>query len=107
MTRFSVFDTNVVLAAVRSMSGASRALLTRALLPSDQQILPVISQPLLLEYEDVLKRPENVAVHGLTEDEIVRLIDAFVYSAGRIAAIYFRTRPTLRDPNDELVWKLP
>lgn len=85
------------------MSGASRALLTRALLPSDQQIWPVVSQPLLLEYEDVLKHPENVVVHGFSESEIARLIDAFIYSAGRIAAIYFRTRPTLRDPNDELV----
>ncbi len=78
-------------------------MVTRALPPSDQEILPVISQPLLLEYEDVLKRSENVAVHGPTEDEIARIVDAFIYSAGRIAAIYFRTRPTLRDPNDELV----
>lgn len=30
-------------------------------------------------------------------------MDAFIHSAGRIAAVYFRTRPSLQDPNDELV----
>lgn len=50
-----VFDTNVLVAALRSKRGASFQLL--AMLPSSK-FKPTISVPLYFEYLDVLMRPE-------------------------------------------------
>jgi predicted nucleic acid-binding protein len=48
-------DTDVVVAAVRSASGASRWLLEAVRM---QRATALVSVPLLLEYEAVLSRPE-------------------------------------------------
>ncbi|HEY0385322.1 MAG TPA: PIN domain-containing protein, partial [Pyrinomonadaceae bacterium] len=50
-----VIDTNVLLAGLRSKRGASYRLLS---LIGDARWQLNLSVPLLLEYEDVLKRPE-------------------------------------------------
>ena len=49
-----VLDTNVLVAALRSSSGASRQLL---LALRDRRFAAVVSVPLFLEYEATLKRP--------------------------------------------------
>ena len=52
-------DTDVMVAALRSNTGASRQLLISALRKRFDLLLSV---PLILEYEAVLKRPEHLRV---------------------------------------------
>lgn len=49
-----ILDTNVIIAGLRSSAGASHAIL---LAIHRRQLTPVISVPLLMEYEEVCKRP--------------------------------------------------
>ena len=60
-----VLDTNVLVAASRSSQGASYALL-QAL--RNRQFIILLSVPLMLEYEAVLKRPEQLAVSIRSQD---------------------------------------
>jgi predicted nucleic acid-binding protein len=94
-----VLDTDVVVAAVRSRLGASRAWL-RAILAGEAMLL--LSVPLALQYEAVLKRPEHLAGSGATVAEIDTLHDALAAICEPVAISYL-WRPTLRDPDDEMV----
>jgi predicted nucleic acid-binding protein len=62
----------------------------------------LLSQPLLLEYEAVLSRPEQMEVHGQSLQQISDFLDNFVAQSIRVS-FDRRLRPQLRDPNDELV----
>ena len=62
----------------------------------------VVSSSLLLEYEAVLLRKEQVAVHGLTTKAIQKFLVALTRVAIK-ARIAYRYRPQLRDPDDEMV----
>jgi predicted nucleic acid-binding protein len=64
---------------------------------------PLISPPLCLEYEDVLRRRE-VLPH-LTETDARDFIDYFV-SQSIECRIHFLWRPFLPDPKDDLVLEL-
>ena len=68
------FDTDVIVAALRSRSGASNAIL-RALRLG--QLEAVASVPMLLEYEAVLLRPEHRQAAGMTVDGGERLLGWF------------------------------
>jgi len=94
-----VLDTTISVAAFRSHSGASRKLLE--LVPA-RAFPPVVSPALYLEYESVLTRPEQLAVHGVSPQ---RIEQALVYFAGFTdkVRIHFSYRPQLRDENDEMV----
>lgn len=95
-----VFDTNILYSALRSRNGASFALLS--LLPDDKFAVNV-SVPLVLEYEDVLKR----AVDELRFDfhEIDQLLDNICAMANR-HEVFYLWRPFLSDPCDDLVLEL-
>jgi hypothetical protein len=58
-----VLDTDVMVAALRSNTGASRQLLTYALTKRFDLLLSV---PLMLEYEAVLKRPQHLRTAAAT-----------------------------------------
>lgn len=94
-----VLDSSVVVAALRSRYGASNALLQ---LVATGKLTPVCSPPLFLEYEDVLLRPEQRLVHGLSEEQIEKFLAAL---AGWIepVEVHFRWRPQTTDPGDEMV----
>lgn len=62
----------------------------------------LLSQPLLLEYETVLSRPEQIEVHGQSLQQISDFLDNLVARSIRVS-FHRRLRPQLRDPNDELV----
>ena len=62
-----------MVAALRSNTGASRQLLVSALSKRFELLLSV---PLILEYEAVLKRPEHLSAAGATRDEIDAILDA-------------------------------
>ena len=68
-----VLDTDVLVAALRSDRGASRALLVRAL---EGHCLPLVSVPLMIEYEAVLTRPEHLLASRLSHADVQTLLDA-------------------------------
>ena len=94
-----VLDTNVLTAGLRSRNGASFVILQ---LIGQQRIKPLVTVSLFLEYEAVLKRPEQMSVHGLSEPQVDRLLAGFLSIAEPID-VHFRWRPQLSDPKDELV----
>ncbi len=94
-----VMDASVLIAGIRSQSGASYALLG---LVAERRVTLLATPPLFLEYEDVLKRPEQFMAHGHSHDEIDRVMTALAIILEPIE-IYFRWRPQLRDPDDEMV----
>lgn len=56
-----VLDTSVLVAGLRSSLGASSRLLG---LVADGVLRPLVSTPLFLEYEDVLKRTDHLHAMG-------------------------------------------
>ncbi len=94
-----VLDTSVVVAGLRSRSGASRLWLESVLLG---QYVLLLSVPLVLEYEDVMLRPESLAAFGLKVREIGEVLDALCAVAEPVELNYL-WRPLLRDPGDEMV----
>lgn len=94
-----VLDTSVVIAGLRSKSGASRCWISAIL---DRQYTLLLSVPLILEYEAVATRPANMSVHGLTKLEVGELLDAMCAVAVQVELNYL-WRPMLRDPDDEMV----
>jgi putative PIN family toxin of toxin-antitoxin system len=89
----------VIAAALRSRHGGANALLRSV--PAGKLRL-LASPPLFLEYEDVLLRPEQRLVHGLSEEEVEAFLAAL---AGWIepVEIHFKWRPQTTDPGDEMV----
>jgi putative PIN family toxin of toxin-antitoxin system len=98
MHRF-VVDTDVMVTALRSISGGSNAILRKV---AQQEIRPLVSSSLLLEYEAVLKRPEHRLVHGLSLENIDAFLNAFASSCEAVE-VSFRWRPQLSDANDEMI----
>jgi putative PIN family toxin of toxin-antitoxin system len=94
-----VLDTDVLVAAIRSPGGAS-ATLVRAIRRGQATLL--LSPPLLFEYEAVCQTTEHRSASGLSAGEIDRLLDALVFLAEPVTT-YFRWRPQVRDPDDEMV----
>lgn len=94
-----VLDTDVLVAALRSDRGASRQLLLAAL---ELRVVTLISVPLILEYEAVLTRPEQLKAFGLTVGEVNSILDALVAAAEPVT-FRFLWRPQLKDPSDEMV----
>jgi hypothetical protein len=70
-----VIDTDVLLSGLRSESGASRIILIAVL---EGIILSLINVGMLLEYEDVLKRPENLLASGLMLATVDGILDDWV-----------------------------
>ncbi len=65
-------------------------------------MIPLATPALFLEYEDVLKRPEQREISGLT---VVQVDAALASLAATIepVEVRFAWRPQLADPNDEMV----
>lgn len=94
-------DTNVLFAALYSSKGASRSLLEYLL---GGRIRTVLSTPLLFEYEDVLKRNQDVL--SLSDQEIEVVLDNLC-ALSDFHKVYFLWRPYLPDPKkDDLVLEL-
>ena len=94
-----VLDTSVIVAATRSDAGASRQLLLAALQGRFELLLSVA---LTLEYEAVLKRPEQLAATRGTPQQIDKLLNAMIAVARPVHRQFF-WRPLLQDANDEMV----
>lgn len=94
-----MLDTNVIVAAMRSPSGASAALLRAA---RRREITPLANVALALEYEATSRVAEHRLAAGLTMDEVMVFVDAVIAMAEPVESHYL-WRPQLRDPADELV----
>lgn len=94
-----VLDTNVLVAAGRSRQGAVFALLKAF---RDGRFRIMASVPLFLEYEAVLKRPEQLMVGRRTEALVDAFLDALSLRTEPVH-LHFLWRPQLRDPADEMV----
>jgi putative PIN family toxin of toxin-antitoxin system len=96
---FVVLDTNVLVSALRSRRGASFAILRRI----GEAWTPLVSVPLILEYEAVgLREAELLNIPAQTVEAIIRAFCFF----GRETPVYFRLRPFLADPGDEFLLEL-
>jgi putative PIN family toxin of toxin-antitoxin system len=95
-----VIDTNVLVAALRSSRGASFRLLMQL---GSKAFDVYISVPLILEYEDAVKR--LIGEIPLTEQEIDDILD-YICAVARHQELHYLWRPTLRDPKDEMVLEL-
>lgn len=94
-----VLDTDVLIAGLRSPTGASAALLALAI---DGLLEFALTVPLAIEYEAVCLRQEQRDAFGLNEEQIRTVLDALI-SAAIQSPSFFTWRPQLRDANDELV----
>jgi putative PIN family toxin of toxin-antitoxin system len=94
-----VLDTDVLVAAFRSETGASRQILLAA---QDRRFELLLSVPLMLEYEDVLRRPEHLKASWASEEDVVDVLNGLALVCTPVT-IAFRWRPALPDPNDDMV----
>ncbi|CTQ33124.1 putative toxin-antitoxin system toxin component, PIN family [Jannaschia rubra] len=92
-----VLDTNILVAALLSESGASRRILRLCL---EQQVTPLVGAALFAEYEDVLARNELFQRSVLDAAEREVLFDALM-SVSTWTPVYYLWRPNLPDPGDD------
>ncbi|MFP4077084.1 MAG: putative toxin-antitoxin system toxin component, PIN family [Halochromatium sp.] len=94
-----VLDTDVVVAALRSPNGASRRLME---LLRAGRIRAVATVGMMMEYEAVLMREEQLAATRLTTSELASFLDGLAALMVPVET-HFLWRPQLSDPNDEMV----
>lgn len=94
-----VLDTDVIVAAMRSPSGASAALLLAAL---EGRFSLVANVPLVIEYEATCLRQIHALAAGLSESDIRQFLDGIAALVEPVET-HFLWRPRLRDPADEMV----
>ncbi len=93
----AVFDTHVLVAGLRSASGASYQII----LAADRGEFEIaLSVPLLIEYEDVTSRPESGI--PLPPAAITDIINRLAMISHR-QLIYYLWRPILPDPKHDMV----
>lgn len=94
-----VLDTDVVVAAMRSPTGASAELLRQIDAGRAAMLLTVA---LALEYEAICTLAEHRLASRLSASDTGIYVDGLIGLAEPVRS-YFRWRPQLRDPGDELV----
>jgi putative PIN family toxin of toxin-antitoxin system len=94
-----VLDTSVLVSGLCSALGASYRILQ---LIDQGKLKPLVSVALFIEYEAVLKRPEQRLAHGFSEDDIDEFLGDFARKLIPVE-VHFRWRPSLSDPADDFV----
>jgi len=97
-----VLDTVVVVSAGRAKTGASAELVRRAL---NRDFDLLLSAPLVLEYEAVLKRASHLQASGYSLDDVDTLLLRLCELSIKVTLGHFR-RPATSDPGDEHVLNL-
>lgn len=92
-----VIDTNVIVSGLRSRAGASYRVLS---LLGDKGFTPVVTVPLVVEYEQTLCEP-RVKIQ-FSKEEIGRYID-YLCSVSECRKVHFLWRPLLSDQKDDMV----
>lgn len=94
-----VLDTDVVVAALRSPSGAAAELMRRA---RRGHVTLAASVSLFVEYEAVCSRQRHLEAAGLKLTDVGIFLDALAFLIQPVK-IHYLWRPQLHDPADELV----
>lgn len=94
-----VLDTNVLVAGIRSRTGASNPLLVAGFRGRFEWLCSV---PLFYEYEDVLSRADFLLDAGVTRADMATFLTD-VAGTVRPVEMRFLWRPQLRDAGDEMV----
>lgn len=94
-----MLDTDVVVAAMRSPTGGSAELLRQI---DGGAAVMLLTVALALEYEAICTLAEHRLASGLTATEAGIYVDGLIAMAEPVKA-FFRWRPQLRDPGDEMV----
>ena len=94
-----VFDTNIIIAGTISPNGASYQLLNEII---NNRFKLITSVPLMLEYEDVLKRKNMLDRSGLSNMDIDVLLNMIAKTSIHQIS-HFLWRPQWRDAKDEMV----
>lgn len=94
-------DTSVVAAGFRSRNGASHVILGWV---AERLLVPLLTPALFLQYEEVLKRPEQLKASGLSLGQVNQSLSALA-SAAEPVEVHYLWRPQLPDPGDELVFE--
>ena len=94
-----VIDSNILVAALRNRNGPYFALMQ---LVRQDRITMCCTPALFLEYEDVLKRTDQLRASALLAEDIDAILNEL---AGLISPVttHYQWRPQLRDPADEMV----
>jgi putative PIN family toxin of toxin-antitoxin system len=94
-----VIDTSVVVAALRSNKGASWQLMAEVF---NGKIDLLVSMPLMMEYQAVLTRPEHLLARKFQLPDVQHFV-RLIADVAKPVTPYFRWRPFLPDPNDDMV----
>jgi predicted nucleic acid-binding protein len=92
-----ILDTNVIVAAMRSRSGASHHLL---LTIGHARWQCVVTPALMYEYEEVARRPGNAP--GLSPQDITNILD-LIFRESHRQLVWFSWRPLSSDPGDDAI----
>lgn len=95
-----VLDTNVLVSAMLSRRGASYALLN---LIESAAFAVCVSVPLVLEYEDALRRD---AIKGRVTSSSVDDVLDYMCEVAEKHPVHYLWRPHLKDPKDDMVLEL-
>lgn len=95
-----VIDSNVLVAGLRSNKGQAFRLLQ---LVGTGQFVTHLSVPLVLEYEDVLLRPELALPVSVA---VIEAVINYHCAVSQHHQIFYLWRPFLRDPQDDMVLEL-
>ena len=95
-----VIDTNVIVSALKSQNGYSYNLLS---IIDDKRFQVFISTPVVLEYEDALKREKSKIT--LTKSEIDDVLN-YICLVAEQRKIYYLWRPFLKDQKDDMFLEL-
>lgn len=93
-----LLDTCVIVAAIRSHSGASRVVVDLA---STGTITAVLSDALVSQYEEVIFRPEN-RVPAWSDEHLHALLSSLLVPSDWVQT-HFSYRPLSQDAGDEMV----
>ena len=102
MSEKVVIDTSIMISALIGKRGASREVIRRCL---TGEYMPLISNPLFQEYEDVSSRRRVRKACPLGAGEIRDLLNSF-YSVCSWVPIYYLWRPNLHDEGDNFLIEL-
>lgn len=92
-------DTTVVIAGLRSPTGASAELLRMA---RRKEITLLASVPLFVEYEAKSTEAEHLSAAGLSREDAEAFLDGLAAIVEPVT-IHYSWRPQLSDPADEMV----
>jgi putative PIN family toxin of toxin-antitoxin system len=97
-----VIDTNIFVSAIMNAEGAPRHVVRLCL---QGQVVPLMSNALFIEYQDVCGRDDLFDDRLISRQDRLALLDAF-FSTCLWIPIYYLWRPNLRDEADNHVVEL-